>query len=291
MKYFFLIFAIFVISNAQNRSSSYPYVTGDTFRAFVDHIIDETTHACRPEHIKKGDVIFLKTDYLAYFFSEIHPHIKDPYILLTHNSDYSVPGNFAYFLDDPKLFAWFGQNTDRVHPKLFPVPIGLANQYWSHGNVNAVNQGVNISHHDSKTIFLYINYSVNTSSKRTDEALVALTRLQCAFVPARKLFEEYVVDLAHSIFVVSPPGNGLDCHRTWESLYLGAIPIVKRSSIESLFADLPVVIVDDWTEITEERLMQIAVEYKNKQFCMSKIYADYWFSVLRNAQENCRKIN
>lgn len=289
MKYFFLIFAVCIISEAQNRSSSYPYVTGDTFRVFADHIIDETTHACRPEHIKKGDVVFLKTDYLGYFFSEIHPRIKDPYILITHNSDYVVPGKFAHYLDDPKLFAWFGQNVDRTHSKLLPIPIGLANQYWPHGNLEAVARAERVSQSVTKSILLYINYSKDTSSKRSDESLLALTKLPCAFVPTRKPFEEYMIDLAHSVFVVSPPGNGLDCHRTWESLYMGCIPIVQRSSIESLFADLPVVIVDDWAEITEQRLAQIANEYKTKQFCTSKIYAGYWFTLIQTMQEQCRK--
>ena len=32
--------------------------------------------------------------------------------------------------------------------------------------------------------------------------------------------------LLRSKYVLSPPGNGPDCHRTWESIYLGAIPIV-----------------------------------------------------------------
>jgi hypothetical protein len=53
---------------------------------------------------------------------------------------------------------------------------------------------------------------------------------------------------------VSPHGNGLDCHRTWESLALGNIVIVKRSPLDPLYEGLPVVIVDDWREITAERL-------------------------------------
>jgi hypothetical protein len=47
-------------------------------------------------------------------------------------------------------------------------------------------------------------------------------------------------------FVVSARGNGLDCHRTWELLYLGCIVITKTSSLDPLFSKLPVVIVDDW---------------------------------------------
>ena len=36
-------------------------------------------------------------------------------------------------------------------------------------------------------------------------------------------------------FVLSPRGRGLDCHRTWEALCLGCIPIVKKSPITKLF--------------------------------------------------------
>ena len=57
-------------------------------------------------------------------------------------------------------------------------------------------------------------------------------------------------------FVVSPHGNGLDCHRTWESLVLGNIVIVKRSSLDPLYAGLPVVIVDDWREIDAQNLQR-----------------------------------
>ena len=54
--------------------------------------------------------------------------------------------------------------------------------------------------------------------------------------------------------MVSPHGNGLDCHRTWESLVLGNIVIVKRSSLDPLYEGLPVVIVDDWQQITRDNL-------------------------------------
>jgi hypothetical protein len=52
-------------------------------------------------------------------------------------------------------------------------------------------------------------------------------------------------------FVVSAKGNGLDSHRTWELLYLGCIVITKSSSLDPLFSELPVVIVDDWKEVRD----------------------------------------
>ncbi len=50
-------------------------------------------------------------------------------------------------------------------------------------------------------------------------------------------------------FVVSPRGNGIDCHRTWEALWLGAIVITRSSSIDSLFEGLPVICLDDWSPV------------------------------------------
>ena len=33
---------------------------------------------------------------------------------------------------------------------------------------------------------------------------------------------------ARAQFVLSPRGNGVDCHRTWDVLAVGAIPVVLR---------------------------------------------------------------
>ncbi len=40
-------------------------------------------------------------------------------------------------------------------------------------------------------------------------------------------------------------GFGEDCHRTWESILLGAIPIVRESLIRPLFEDAPVMVLED----------------------------------------------
>jgi len=51
-------------------------------------------------------------------------------------------------------------------------------------------------------------------------------------------------------FVASPYGNGFDCHRTWEALCLGCIPIVKISPLDRLFANLPVLLNTTLKEFT-----------------------------------------
>jgi len=73
-------------------------------------------------------------------------------------------------------------------------------------------------------------------------------------------------------FSVSPHGNGLDCHRTWEDLALGCIVIVKTSPLDRLYNGLPVVIVNDWDEITSENLEKWLLKFDNTLSTKSYLY-------------------
>ena len=55
-----------------------------------------------------------------------------------------------------------------------------------------------------------------------------------------------------TMFVPSPAGNGIDCHRTWEALYLGAVPVVLRSEYFGE-SNWPVLVVDSWSELLEKK--------------------------------------
>ena len=50
-------------------------------------------------------------------------------------------------------------------------------------------------------------------------------------------------------FALSPAGFGVDTHRTWEILHLGAVPIVLRSPLQALHKQFPIVIVDKWSDV------------------------------------------
>jgi hypothetical protein len=77
-------------------------------------------------------------------------------------------------------------------------------------------------------------------------------------------------------FVLSPHGNGLDCHRTWEALCLGCIPIVKTSGLDPLFQDLPVWIVNSWSEVTEENMKAKINEFRERTFGYERLTLAYW---------------
>jgi len=82
-------------------------------------------------------------------------------------------------------------------------------------------------------------------------------------------------------FVLSPHGNGLDCHRTWEALALGCIPIVKTSSLDPLYEDMPVLIVAQWSDVSLNKLYETIHSFQNRSFCYEKLRLEYWMKKIR----------
>jgi hypothetical protein len=266
------------------RESSYPYISGDSFRAIANFVIDEKKLPFDPNLVKDGDIIFLNGDYLDFFFNTIHPRINAHYILLTHNSDYPIPGPFPHMLNEKKLIAWFGQNTDRQHPKLFALPIGLANKHWPWGTTHALDViKSNISMYEKKHLS-YMNFSTYTNVHRPELNTFFEHCSFCYHAP-RKPYLNYLEDMAESKFIVSPPGTGIDCHRHWEALLVGAIPIIQHSSIDPLFDELPVILINDWNEITENFLNNKYTELSSKKFNYDRLYAQYWIDKIKKVQE------
>lgn len=272
----FCLSASFLLA-VQNRDSSLPYISGDTFRNVCDFILEGKRKTMNPQKVQAGDLIFVQADQLKYFVSQLHPKIINPYILITHNSDNSIPGVFNELLDDHKLIAWFGQNVENCsHPKMHPIPIGIANNYWPHGSVDTLNRIQKIANTLSKVNLLYMNFQINNFPNERAYVYKKFKNQRFCTIDTPLGFEAYLTKLAESKFVLSPRGYGLDCHRHWESMLMGAIPIIKSSSLDVLFEDLPALIIHDWDEVTEEFLHQKWEEMSRKEYHLEKLYADYW---------------
>jgi hypothetical protein len=81
-------------------------------------------------------------------------------------------------------------------------------------------------------------------------------------------------------FWLSPRGGGLDCHRTWEALYLDIIPIVWNNSLNVLYDNLPVLIINGYEELNEKLLCAKLNEISTKKLSKEKVYE---YEKLRNA--------
>jgi len=85
-------------------------------------------------------------------------------------------------------------------------------------------------------------------------------------------------------FVISPHGNGLDCHRTWEAISLGTIPIIKTSPLDNLFDGLPVWIVKEWSQVNESTMLKKLNEFQGRinASTLEKMQLKYWLKKISN---------
>lgn len=274
-----------------SRPDSKPLISGDTFRSIANHIYDEIT-TLDPAKVSNGDIIFINLSHVEAFFTKIHPYITARYILISHNHDYSAPGAFRHMLDDDKLIAWFTQNADIIgHPKLIPIPIGLSNKHWNHSREHdkmILQTRSSLPSNIEKKYLLYVNFNVHTCPPVRQPVYDFFIKLPFCSWHSNKPYKDYLYDLAQSKFVLSPHGNGLDCHRTWETLYMGSFALVKTSTLDPLYEGLPVVIVSDWSEVTPEFLENKYQEMNNKNYNYEKLYFDYWYNLIKRIQNTYR---
>lgn len=207
-----------------------------------------------PEKIKYAKSIFVYTHILPFFFEKIFPQIESTFTLITHNSDAGVDGQMREYLDSPKIKKWFCQNKYVTHPKLFSLPIAIANSQWPHGNLTTLKNTIEKDY--QKINLVHKSFDKSTNPGHRDQVDIETSQNGFQMFPHTS-FEEYIKQIKQSYFSFAPLGNGADCHRIWECLYLNCVPVVpKRPPCFDDFQHLPILFVDNFKDITKEYLEQ-----------------------------------
>ena len=102
-------------------------------------------------------------------------------------------------------------------------------------------------------------------------------------------YEAYVNELASHHFCICPPGNGLDCHRIWECLYLGVIPIISVDARLKGFDELPILYIDDWGGLDERFLLNAYDQLSRRSIRLDRAYLDYWQGALDRERHRLRQ--
>ena len=280
-----LTFAIALLVACFGRLNA-EYVSANGFKKCCQFVLDQKNQKFSPKDVKNGDAIYIRSNYLHLFFEYYHPQITAKYILVTHFSDLSIPSKWASFLDDPKLIAWFGINVEgKAHDKLIPIPIGFSPGTLENSDQIAILEGaLERAQKTEKVIPLYLNFKFWKSQYDPTQERAKVFHLfkdkPYCVVALKRPFQEYLDDLGRSEFVLCPRGAGIDCYRTWESILMGAIPIVKHSALDPLFVDLPVLIVSDWSEVNEKLLAKKYGEIKAKSANLDKLQMSFWAALI-----------
>lgn len=275
--------------------------------------------------VQPGDIVWVYQAWLDCFQEEVLPTITHPFILVTNLSDETFPTYFRSlfdtesFINDPRILHIFAQNCDLVHPKITSIPIGL--DLHSMAYEWRRSRGEFSSPQEQHQVLINVLSMAPPTSKRIPRIFVDFQHhdtLQQGINNLRAIFGETRTSLFHKLkqsglidysssrleriklwetktkyaFSISVPGNGWDAHRTWEDLILGCILIVKSSPLDVLYEGLPVVIIQNWNEITEQNLLQWQKEFgdafTNPKY-REKLTHLYWMNQIKAKQITFRQ--
>lgn len=283
------------------------YIGSVGFKKSCDFNLTNEINADLVKKMNGCKVIYIKTD-IIYEFSKLINDVATDFVLVTGCSDYTIPNDifpniedFLTFVANKKLLKWYVQNCIYKHDKIINLPIGLdfhtlsANDnFWWGPRMNPIEQEkqlIDIKNCSSpfykRECRIYSNCHFQMHTKYGYDRRDAMNN-----VPNNLLHLEgsritridtWKNQINYS-FVLSPHGNGLDCHRTWEALVLGCIPIVKTSAIDSLYDDLPVLIVSNWEDVNEELLKNTIHKFTVTTFNYDKLKLRYWMNLIRTIE-------
>lgn len=252
--------------------------------------------------LKPFESIYVCTDALFNFSNIFLSSITVPFILVTGDSDMPINSELLNhsviikLLESNFLIKWYAQNLDTRHHKLECIPIGLdyhtmrnANNGWGLSSQSPIAQerallDILARSKDIKERFfsIYCNWHFQINRGNRFECFSQIDQSVCFFeknyMPRLSTWKRQ----AEFIFVLSPEGAGIDCHRTWEALALGCIPIIKKSVHSEIYSNLPVLIVNEWTDVTKDLLIETFLNQIPKKNSFKMLFMDYWRCKINN---------
>lgn len=275
------------------RPASEPYISGDTFRSIANHVFEKRGDDSTWKLVQPKDIIFVSSNQLHHFFEKIHPKIKCPYVLISHNGAENIPEEYVQYIDE-KIIHWYAQNATFTHEKVTLIPTGIENLGKTNRGLLRLYQESSTDLHTikdrqveeirkmRKSRILY-SFKTATNPKERNGLLTALKDCDSADELNRGIFiaqPSYIHMLRSYLFVVSPAGISEDCYRTWEALYTGTIPIVKKSTISLALKDagIPLYIVEDWHDICDVSKYELIALYDTlwQNANIDALYFEHW---------------
>jgi len=270
--------------------------------------------------IRDGDLVWVRLSWLKSFVKQVLPVVRASFVLVTGDSDSCVPSEVPSearaILDCPKVAHWFTQNYDgtRAQERISPLPIGIdfhmlsERPIWGENitsplqqerTLNSVRNSLPLPGHRLRRVYADFGWQRGLGLRhyRRYHRLKGAKLREIRQQIVRKLWKNEDIHWQTGLlsrtdmwrrrgeyaFVLSPHGMGLDCHRTWEALALGHIVLVPSSSLNALYAGLPVVPLESWSDVNSENLEKwLSIAGLVSEAVPNQLKASYWVSQMRS---------
>lgn len=234
------------------RNSSYPYLSADTYYELSDIKIishQDIDNYYQISKFKSSVIVYIKSELFKYFLDKIESLIKTKFTevkLIITEDDVLLNEKSIKNLDNQK-YKIFASNCLSSNRKIFPIPLGLERMaYKSSGTIKQFQSkySTKVSKRPWDVVVCWNDQTnsnrFNLKNKFRDRENILVIDKRISSYTLHKIYRK-------TLFVPSPAGNGLDCHRTWEALYLGAVPVVLESEFTG-DDSWPVVRVNSWED-------------------------------------------
>jgi len=270
------------------------FLSGENWIPFCDEAYWVPGRAMNPAPIegRDGSLIYCHTDRIWELFRALRMR-PGRFGVVTAESDHSVTAQM--FAARPwNVVEWFSVNALAPDPRCHVLPIGLANESCSR-TIKPEQLREAVTPLPERPLWLYVNHRVETNPTVRQrvydhfeigarEGWVTLRQPS----PVGET-EDYLNELRRHRFICAPPGNGVDTHRMWEALYSGTIPIVLRSKVTETFADLPIVIVNDYSAVNLPFLKSQLERILSREWNREKLGLDFWNHELQFARTRIQR--
>lgn len=251
--------------------------------------IDSEHILCTDRYLAANPAAYYKTDVfyhgpVQWRGRRIEPPPFSSDLIVSGHSDYGV-GDDLFQKYAPK--RWCSVNSHSEHVE--GLPLGITN-YTAESHLHPIYGNLDIMemamrHPARKTELVYMNFNVATYP--AERAKVWDMFKDANFVtkgyhdPTMSGRAGFLQAMRVHKFVLCPRGNGVDTHRMWEALYMGAIPIVIDHVAHRGWRDLPILFVDSWEKVKPEFLEAVWEDYSARDWNYEKLDARYWIASLQ----------
>ena len=271
-------------SFCRTRPTSGPYISGDTFRCLGERVVERGIWFRNRTFIP--GLVFAEADEVDSldFFNKCRQWTaRNPtkrHQLVIHNGDRQPKDSSLVRLTS--IFAEvFSTNVLWPVRGVTAIPVGLENAHHrKNGVVSRFDRASKLNQQKPPTRTRDIGVSFNArTNEKVRSPLVPMFRDAGHEFQAPVLHpRDYIHWVRSSKFIVSPPGNGHDCHRTWEAIYLGTIPVTLEGHLHpDLVTGCPILSVPSFEEFAKLSPMDLDRKFREIAAKDSKMaYANYW---------------
>jgi hypothetical protein len=255
--------------------------------------------------IKDGDLVWVRFSWVKSFLKQVLPVVKARFILVTADCPLGAPlpimGEALEILEYPNVIHWYAQdcNGPGFMGRMSPLPLGI--DFHTTSEQSMWGEDISSPREQEQALLsirqklrpvrerirkVYIDFAWQPANRylpgKRQRVIAQLLNNECVVfqsraLPRRQLWKKW----GEYAFVLSPHGDGLDCHRTWEALACGNIVLVPSSPLDCLYEGLPVIPIKDWSEITPRNLDAWLESFHGCEITEERLTNTYWVNQMR----------